>query len=576
MPIGGFPIGGGPIGGAPGAPESGQSYEMTMTAGAISGGITVFFSSRIYVTSEGAILGGEPSYEFIQSYFVTGSEGIISGGAASHISSRSYIGSEGIISGGAASHISSRSYIGSEGIISGGEPSYGFAQTYSISGSGGSLSGGEPSFFSSLVFSKQWRDSFDRPDEYPLDSPWETPAVKASARIQNYEMRNRQYPDNGDEENASVYYGQSAYTSWIEITYHAGDSFGLVQRSNIYFTGVDDSFFSARYESGQWQFHQHQGGYYGTTYGDSPSNGDKYRLHIWGDADTGGDGVSTVLYKNGTLILQYHGWTSGFHYIKHSAGVWLYDDATRVDDFILGSVEFDFVFGGETNYIKENSFFSTQGALVGGEPEIVFDISLVFTPEAGALVGGDPSYEGTQSYFVTGSEGIITGGTFAAVRVMIPDGDISLGTWIPSAGSGLYPMVDEYSPPDDNDYIRSSSSPSNDICTMDLKDVGVLPNEYTAHTLVYRYRKYQSGDQMNLTAGLYEGDTLVKSAFHSNVGTEFVTNSFTLTSGEIDSIISYDNLRVRLTANTGQYEQLYDANGEPMYDANGEPIYVKV
>ena len=51
-----------------------------------------------------------------------------------------------------------------------------------------------------------------------------------------------------------------------------------------------------------------------------------------------------------------------------------------------------------------------------------------------------------------------------------PASDVAAGSWTPSSGASLYAMIDEEMA-SDVDYIRSSTAPSNDACTVALTEI---------------------------------------------------------------------------------------------------------
>ena len=66
-----------------------------------------------------------------------------------------------------------------------------------------------------------------------------------------------------------------------------------------------------------------------------------------------------------------------------------------------------------------------------------------------------------------------------------PISDIAAGTWTPSTGGSLFPMVDEPTTADDTDYIRSAVTPAENACVMKL---ATLFANTTAITMRVRHR----------------------------------------------------------------------------------------
>lgn len=63
-------------------------------------------------------------------------------------------------------------------------------------------------------------------------------------------------------------------------------------------------------------------------------------------------------------------------------------------------------------------------------------------------------------------------------QLVYPTSDVADGSWTPSTGTDLYPMVDEPTTPSDSDYIRSGASPVNDTAILQLGSVST-PDEGT-------------------------------------------------------------------------------------------------
>lgn len=111
--------------------------------------------------------------------------------------------------------------------------------------------------------------------------------------------------------------------------------------------------------------------------------------------------------------------------------------------------------------------------------------------------------------------------------------------------SDLYVSVDESSY-SDSDYIYTSIEASNTkyfiLGLSGVKD----PKSSSDHTLSYRtWCDASSG--VTLSIALYQGAVSIKSQNATLTASTWVAGSFTLSSGEADSITDYRNLRVRVT-----------------------------
>ena len=137
-----------------------------------------------------------------------------------------------------------------------------------------------------------------------------------------------------------------------------------------------------------------------------------------------------------------------------------------------------------------------------------------------------------------------------------PDSDVSNDLWEDEGGAStdLYQSIDESSA-SDSDYIESFTFPSNDIYEAGLGNVDD-PSSSSGHVVRYRYSKdVADGAQMDLIVRLMQGSTTIASQTHTDISDSWTDGSFTLTSGEADSITDYTNLRLQFDANrpgTGQ------------------------
>lgn len=138
-----------------------------------------------------------------------------------------------------------------------------------------------------------------------------------------------------------------------------------------------------------------------------------------------------------------------------------------------------------------------------------------------------------------------------------PDGDNSIGAWDDSVGSAvaipsqLYSTIDETSP-SDSDYIFSEDDPATSVCNFTLSDV-TDPVSSVDHIVRYRYAKENRGGfgtaaVINLTVRLRQGLTVIASTTLTDIGTNEVTGSFTLSGTEADSITDYADLLIEFEA----------------------------
>jgi hypothetical protein len=127
-----------------------------------------------------------------------------------------------------------------------------------------------------------------------------------------------------------------------------------------------------------------------------------------------------------------------------------------------------------------------------------------------------------------------------AVQLAPPNVDVSAGAWVASAGSALYPTIDEETA-DDTDYIRTYS-----LSTAELKlPAFVDPGSAAGHTLRYRAKGDGSTD---LVVRLKQGGTTIATWTETNVPSTETDYSHTLTSGEANSITDYEDLRISFEA----------------------------
>lgn len=132
-------------------------------------------------------------------------------------------------------------------------------------------------------------------------------------------------------------------------------------------------------------------------------------------------------------------------------------------------------------------------------------------------------------------------------QVLYPNSDISAGSWSPSAGSTLWEVIDDQN---DSDYAYEQNT--NTTFEVGI-DSGTDPESSSNHTIYWSdFGTWLSrGSAPTVTMYLRQGLTTIASQGY--VTTRNVTNqrSYTLTSGEADSITDYTNLRLRFTGSGG-------------------------
>lgn len=138
-----------------------------------------------------------------------------------------------------------------------------------------------------------------------------------------------------------------------------------------------------------------------------------------------------------------------------------------------------------------------------------------------------------------------------------PASTITIDTWTDEVGgtTNIHTHIDE-AVADNNDYIRSAQAPTTDPYVCKLSSV-TDPLASGGHVVRYYYGKDVSGGaQIDIVVQLRQGytnegspGTLIASATHTDVAAGFTLGSFTLSSGEADSITDYTDLYIRVTAN---------------------------
>ncbi len=135
-----------------------------------------------------------------------------------------------------------------------------------------------------------------------------------------------------------------------------------------------------------------------------------------------------------------------------------------------------------------------------------------------------------------------------------PDADSLDGNWLNESGSNvnLFSSIDE-GDFDDADYIHSGDNPSADVCKIRLGDFPGPVNQ--PFEITYRYKR-SSSQLLGLTVRLVEGTTVRATWVDSDIGEFFETITQTLTSGEFNSIVDFNNLFIEFQADPGTFSGL--------------------
>ena len=130
------------------------------------------------------------------------------------------------------------------------------------------------------------------------------------------------------------------------------------------------------------------------------------------------------------------------------------------------------------------------------------------------------------------------------------------GSWVNQADSGtnIYQTIDE-TVADDADYIKSPVAPSSAAYVTTLSTVED-PQSSSGHVVRYRYGKdVAGGATVNVTVELRQGyvsevsqGTLIHQEVHNSIADGWTAGTFTLSSGEADSITDYASLYLRIVA----------------------------
>jgi hypothetical protein len=138
-----------------------------------------------------------------------------------------------------------------------------------------------------------------------------------------------------------------------------------------------------------------------------------------------------------------------------------------------------------------------------------------------------------------------------------PDADLTNEGFVNQAASGanLYLSLDEVTA-DDADYAVSAVAPTSDVYACSLSTIED-PVSSTGHVVRYRYRKSAAaGAAIDMTVQLRQGyvsegtqGTLIHSVTHTDISDTAVSNNFTLSGAEADTITNYADLALRFVFN---------------------------
>ena len=165
---------------------------------------------------------------------------------------------------------------------------------------------------------------------------------------------------------------------------------------------------------------------------------------------------------------------------------------------------------------------------------------------SGHMSGPEPSPDGAilPGYMYAGhySARVYAAGHYGVLglRVANPIDDISVGGWVPSAGSQLYPMLDEPTA-DDSDYIYVAGAST---CELLLGPI-TPPAAARPHVLRLKIR-CDSGRTLTITLR-QGGSTEIASWAHNPAPQTPTLVAHYLNTAQISSITDYEDLRVRLT-----------------------------
>ena len=145
------------------------------------------------------------------------------------------------------------------------------------------------------------------------------------------------------------------------------------------------------------------------------------------------------------------------------------------------------------------------------------------------------------------------------VQIARPDSDISAGSWTlegSTAEGTIWESLDEVSANDGTDYIESVGA--DHTCEVGLDNSITDPGGNTGYFLKCRIRGEGSGGPERCIISLFEGATqrAISGSFTERAA--WGDKSYTLTTGEADSITAFTDLRIKLTSdNLGGGETMW-------------------
>ena len=145
------------------------------------------------------------------------------------------------------------------------------------------------------------------------------------------------------------------------------------------------------------------------------------------------------------------------------------------------------------------------------------------------------------------------------VQIARPDADVSTGGWTPegtSAQATIWESLDEVSANDGTDYIESVAA--DHTCEVGLDNSITDPGGNTDYVLRLRIQGNGSGGPERCLIALFEGATQRAISGNFSERAAWGSKSYTLTTGEADSITAFTDLRIKLISdNLGGGETMW-------------------
>lgn len=183
---------------------------------------------------------------------------------------------------------------------------------------------------------------------------------------------------------------------------------------------------------------------------------------------------------------------------------------------LLGTTDPNTVVAGSWIHIECKVFMSaTVGTLeirVEGVPKLTLTgLALAATPVAMIRPINDPDITSAcPAYYmkdlvVWDGTGTYNNDFLGSVTVtpIVPDGDVSLGGWVPSTGTTGFDLIDEAPPNDDTDYISADSTPPA-ACSFTLGNLPANISSVKGVMSLHRSTKIDGGDG-NVQVGMISG-----------------------------------------------------------------------